>query len=353
MKNRIKIETPKADKMTPLERRKALTEGRSVDRVPCVPFMGEFKCHLTGISIWDFWHDAYKMAEAEILSFNRYGYDRIVIGPNSRGITEALGGRFIYPESGLPYADEPVLMDYKKLEIMEPIAAEKDLRIRDFSQAADILSEEAGEIVPIEASIGGPFTIASNLRGVERLLKDLRKAPDEIHRLMHLVTNSQKSCIDEAAKYGLGIAMADPVANPALIGPKMYEKFVYPYTKELTDYALQKTGKKVSLHMCGSTYSIWKYLCKYELNELSLDNIIDMERAAEELGEFIPIAGNVDPVEVVMNGTKEEIEEAVWFCIAAGSNAKNGYTLATGCDIPDTTKPEQIEFFMDAARNYR
>lgn len=353
MKSNWKAEGHLKDGMTPLERKKALSEGREADRVPCVPFMGEFKCHLTGISIWDYWHDAYKMAEIEILTYNRYGYDRIVIGPNSRGITEALGGRFIYPEKGLPYADEPVLKDYRQLEIMEPADADKNRRIRDFIQAADMLSEAAGVIVPIEASIGGPFTISSNLRGVERLLRDCRKAPKEIHKLMRIVTDSQKSCIDEMSKYGLGIAMADPVANPALIGPKMYEKFVYPYTKELTDYALQQTGQKVSLHMCGSTYNIWKYLCKYELNELSLDNIIDMDRAAEELGEFIPIAGNVAPVEIVMNGTKEEIEEAVWSCIAAGSKAKNGYTLATGCDIPDATKPEQIDIFMDAARNYR
>ena len=91
--------------------------------------------------------------------------------------------------------------------------------------------------------------------------------------------------IDDQHKKLIAIAMADPVANPALIGPRMYEKFIYPYTKELTDYALKKTGRKVSLHMCGSTYSIWKYLRQYELNELSLDNIIDLERAVEELGE--------------------------------------------------------------------
>ena len=91
--------------------------------------------------------------------------------------------------------------------------------------------------------------------------------------------------------------MADPVANPALIGPKMYEKFVFPYTKELTDYAYEKTGHKVSLHMCGDTRSIWKYLGQYQLNELSLDNIIDIKQAADEIGSEVPIAGNVDPKE--------------------------------------------------------
>ena len=59
----------------------------------------------------------------------------------------------------------------------------------------------------------------------------------------------------------------------------------------------EKTGKKVSLHMCGATYSIWKYIEQYQLNEISLDNIVDLDRAARELGGKVPIAGNVDPVQ--------------------------------------------------------
>lgn len=338
--------------MTPLERKRAIEKGISVDRVPVVPFMGELKCYLSGISIRDFWHDPQKIADAEILAFNRYGYDRIVIGPNTRGITEALGGRVVYPEHGLPYADTPYLQDYDLLSEMEPADAGKHPRLQMFFEVAEILGNEAMEMVPMEASIGGPFTIASGLRGVEKLLRDCRKHPDEVHRLLRVVTDTQKSCIDKAASLGLGIAMADPVANPALIGPKMYEKFIFPYTRELTEYTFKKTGKKVSLHMCGSTYSIWKYLCQYELNELSLDNIIDLNRAVEELGDDIPIAGNVDPVEIVMNGTREEITRAVWNCIEIGKRAKKGYTLATGCDIPELTRPEQVDYFMEAVRNY-
>lgn len=349
----MKIQKHVGDQMTPSERRKAIREGSDYDRVPCVPFMGEFKCRLAGISVWDFWHDPRKMADAEIAAFNRYGYDRIVIGPNTRGITEAMGGKFIYPEKGVPYAGTPLIKDYAGLDDMESVDAKRDERMRTFAREAEILAEEVNDIVPVEMSIGGPFTIASNLRGVELLLRDCRKCPEEIHKIMRLITESQKSCIDMAAEYGFGIAMADPVANPALIGPKMYEEFIYPYTKELTDYAVEKTGEKVSLHMCGKTYSIWKYLCRYELNELSLDNIIDLERAVKELGEQIPIAGNVDPVEVVMNGSKEEIFRAVRFCIETGRKAQKGYVLATGCDVPDMTDPAQIDWMMEAVRKYQ
>ena len=321
----MKAKKHRDDKLTPMERRRAIDAGQAVDRCPAVPFMSEFKCRFAGISVWEFWHDPVKMAEAEILPFNRYGYDRMVIGPNTRGITEALGGEYVYPENGVPYSKGVFLQDYSQL----------------------------GEMVPVEASIGGPFTIAANLRGVERLLRDCRKYPREVHSLIRIVTDSQKSCIDLASQYGLGIAMADPVANPALIGPKMYEEFVFPYTKELTDYAVQKAGRKVSLHMCGKTESIWKYIARYELNEISLDNVIDLDRAALELGGYVPIAGNVDPVEIILNGTEEDIRREVAQCITSGEKSAKGFTLATGCDIPETTDPAQIDTFMAAVREYR
>lgn len=287
------------------------------------------------------------MAEAELLAYNRFGFDRLSIGPNTVGISAAIGCQ-------LPDYDpvKKVLDRYEKLDRLEPIIAKGHPEIQRFIDAAEMLMESAGEIVPIEASIGGPFTIASFLREIELLLKDCLRSPEEIHRLMWIIVDSQKSVIDVMAELGLGIAMADHVANPALIGPRFYSKFVFPYTKELTDYAYEKTGKKVSLHMCGETYSIWKYVGQYQLNEISLDNIVDLDRAANEIGKLVPIAGNVDPVEIMMNGTKEDIFTAVKKCINAGRKAEKGFHLTTGCDIPDGTAIEKMDWFMEAARLY-
>ena len=103
----MKIEKNAKDLMTPIERKKAIQNGERADRVMAMPFTSEFKCYLSGISVRDFWFDVKKMAQAERIVFNRYGYDRIVIGPNTRGIVEALGGKFIYPENGVPYARCP------------------------------------------------------------------------------------------------------------------------------------------------------------------------------------------------------------------------------------------------------
>lgn len=334
-----------ADEMTPIERKYAYENHLEYDRIPCVPFIGNMRCVIGGMSQEEYWSRAENMVKAELLSYQRFGFDRLGIGPNTRGISDALAIQL--PEQG-----NIVLDDYSKLDHMEAVKAQSNPEIKRFLDAAEMLAASAGEIVPIETSIGGPFTIASFLRGIEVLLRDCRKNPEEVHRLLRVIVDSQKSCIDAFAPYEVGIAMADPVANPALIGPRLYEKFVFPYTKEITDYAVEKTGKKVSLHMCGETYSIWKYIAQYQLNESSLDNIVDLERAAKELGKEVPIAGNVDPVQSMLNGTKEEIFADVKTCIAYGRQAEKGFHLTTGCDIPDGTAIQKVDWFMEAARIY-
>lgn len=323
---------------------------KKIEQFPCCPSIGEIINKLSEISTWDFWHDPVKMAEAEVKAFHRFRQDKITIGPNTRGITEALGGTFIYPERGCPYIEEPFLHNYEQLDEMVPMDAMSHPRMEPFTSEVNILSQRLNGAVEVSTHIGGPFTIASNLRGIEMFLRDCRKCPDQVFRLLRIIVDSQKSCIDWAVKYKLGISMADPVSIPDLIGPKMYRKFVYPFTKELTDYAFEKTGKKVSLHMCGNTYRIWDCFKEYQLSALSLDNIINLKQAIEELSEYFAITGNIDPVEVVMNGTKEMIYTAVKECIEIGKNAKSGFVISTGCDIPESTPFEHIDWFMEAGK---
>ena len=95
----------------------------------------------------------------------------------------------------------------------------------------------------------------------------------------------------------------------------------------------------------------------YDCRSLPLHHFVrtfdlwELHISSWEIGNQIPIAGNVDPVQVVMNGTKEEIDRAVAACIQTGEKAKRGYHLATGCDIPEKTDPAQIDWFMEAVRN--
>lgn len=348
----MKIERCMKDEMTPAQRCNALNEGKPIDRIPCLPCMGEFKCQVSGVSVREMWHDARKMADTEIASFQRFGHEQLLIGPNSYGIAEMLGAHVRYSRDRLPYIEKPCLDDLERSDDMAQENIGRHPRIRVFLEAAAILEKEALPVVPVSASAGGPLTIAAYLYGAERLLRDCRRNPDAVHRLLRIITDSEKSSIKAMSQFGLGTAFADPVANPELIGPKYYGEFAYPYMKELTDYAYEVSGKKPFLHMCGKTYSIWKYFRKLRLNAISIDNIVDLERARDELSDAVPVAGNVPPVDVVMDGTREEIFESVRQCISVGRQMKSGYILATGCEVPYGTKPEKVDWFMEAGRMY-
>lgn len=346
------IEKHLLDEMTPVERRKAIQSGKPFDRFPCIPAMGEFKTQISHVSIYDMWHDSEKLAAMELAAFQRFGHDQLMIGPNSYGIADALGAEVKYPLQQLPYIQRPSLDTLDKVRALEPVDLRKKPRIQMFFQAAAILEKEAVSVVPVVASAGGPMTIASYLRGVEALLRDCYKAPKEVHHLLRVVTETEKSSIRAMAEYGLGTAFADPVANPELLGPRYYKEFAFPYMKELTDYAYEVSGRKPTLHMCGKTYRIWEYFRQFQIDSISLDNLIDLSRARDELSDVLRIAGNVPPVDVIMCGDKEDIFESVKQCFAIGRQMKKGYVLCSGCEIPYGTDPQKVDWFMEAARIY-
>lgn len=341
------------DQMTPLERAKAIEEGRPYDRLPCVPFLGEISAHLIGcMNIREYENNPKLIAEGEIASFERYGLDGIGAGPNSMGLAAALGANVIYPEDSIPFMGSAGIVGDDALNALEPVNPQTNPYIKGAMEALEMLTEAADGISGVGSSLGGPFTVCAFLVGTDTLLKDCLKKPERVHRLMRIVTDSIKNCVDAIAPLGVGFGFADPVASGSLISPKMYEKFVFGYMKELCTYIYEKTGAKPSLHMCGNTVSIWKYIKQLDICSLSIDNVVDLSLAGSELGEHFSIVGNVPPVDVIMLGTKEDIFASVKDCVEKGRDIKMGYTIAPGCNIPLGTRIENVDWFMEAARLY-
>lgn len=338
------------DEMTPIQREKAIEQGRAYDRIPVSTFAGEVSIRLTGCTMADYWHSKELMVETEIESFNRFGHDGLGLGPNSIGIAEAMGAHVRFPDYSNPYIEKPFIDDYSMLDSIEPLNPYKDSRIPMFLDACEMLKEAAGDVVGVGCSIGGPLTIAAYLRGVESTLKDMHKNPEQLHKLMKLVTKSTKNCIDALSIYDVGFSIADPVASGTLISAKMFREFVKPYLKDITEYAVERAGKKPSFHLCGNSYKIWDDIASLKFSVFSIDNVMDLELAKREIGDKIAIMGNVDPVDVILRGDKEKIFDAVEKCINQGKNTPKGYYLSPGCSLSLKTPIENIDYFMDAAR---
>ena len=341
-----------ADRLTPVERAFALAHGERYDRLPVSLFVGEIKALLYGVTMDKLVDSVEDIVNAEVHCFNTYGADGISSGPNSFGIARAMGADVVFPPDSIPHTVSDVLTTYEKLDDLGTFDPATTWPVCNRYESCGILSEQAEGLVGVSASVGGPLTIASYLRGVTNLLKDMRRDKENVKRLLEVVVANQKRCIDAFSRFGVTISLGDPVASGSLLSPKYFREFAMPALREVSDYAFEKTGKKPTLHICGRTERVWEDIKTLNLASYSLDNESSLLDAAKFFGDKMALVGNVPPVDVMYEGDREAIFASVKENFAAGIHAKKGYVLAFGCDIPPLAPPENLQHFMDAARYY-
>ncbi|MGM0379088.1 MAG: uroporphyrinogen decarboxylase family protein, partial [Bacillota bacterium] len=205
--------------------------------------------------------------------------------------------------------------------------------------------------VPTGVLISGPFTAAASIYKTANLLRATRKDSENLHRLIDFCTQNLKKIYREFIKRGALILMCDPIASGTIIHKKQYREFVLPYTIELVK-EIHEAGGMVCYHICGDTTSIITDMIESGCDMLSIDNKVDLEYTKNQIGDKVPILGNVDPVDVMNLGSPEDVKNAVKECLKKGYNSEKGYILASGCDLSGDIPLENVDAFMEAAREY-
>lgn len=339
------------DKMTPLERGRAIAEKRDYDRLIMDPFLGEVKARIIGKNTREYWTDEDNLVMGDILSANRFGLDGMGVGPNAYGIAEAMGVVPHYPKQGLIYVEKHPIDSINEIDKLKNITMESG-RLKMYYNATARLREAAEGFCGVGVAVSGPITLAGFVLGTDKLLKAMIKAPEKVHELLRYVTYNVKYVVDTFNKLDVGFSMADPIASGTMLSQRMYKEFAYPYTSEISSYIKEKSKRGPSYHVCGNTEKIRKYVKELDISLFSVDNEMDIEETCEFFSDSKAIAGNVDPVAVVCNGSREDIEREVKRCILAGRKCKKGFVLTPGCNIPLATTDENIDAFLDAGRKY-
>ncbi|MCR1899708.1 uroporphyrinogen decarboxylase family protein [Irregularibacter muris] len=342
----------KKDQMTPKERMTAFSKGLEIDRIPCVPDMGVTMAPFIGATTYEYYHSAELMADLEIALFKRLRHDSIGISTTLRGVAGAMGSVIGYPKNNISYLISPAAKTPGEIENLKPANPETDGILPLLLKALRIIRDTVGHEADVGASMSGPFSVAASLVGTENLLRWMIKYPQSIHTLMEIITESNNRYIEKVAELGLGIGFADPVSSTSLISPKQFDEFSMPYLKKNVDKIRELTGSRPSIHICGTSKSIWESVLSTGIGNFSIDNIEDLEEAKESIGDRVVITGNIPPVEVVHKGTREDILRAGKKCIQKAYDSTKGFILSTGCQIPMHTPMENIEAIMDAARIY-
>ena len=340
--------------MTSLQRCIAVLNGEIPDMLPVIPQSFMFAVETAGMKIGDVNKNGKKMAQAHIISQEKYGYDGCVIDFDDATIAESVGAKVIFRDDEPAIVDEsdPVLKDLRDvydMPIPDPLSSG---RLCEWLEATCTLVDAIGDHVFVMGRADqGPFSIACLLRGTTQFMMDLLTEDDRLiedvldycRRISAVFAKAQKDAGAHATSIG------DAFAGPNLISPDMYRQFALEPERELTR-EVQDYGIPFSVHICGNTNGIIKDMGTTGAKILEVDWMLDIKEARRLVPPDTVLMGNIDPSFPLVLGTPAEVDIAVRNLIQATKGYR--HIISSGCAMGRNTPTENFKAFISAARKY-
>ncbi|HUU12199.1 MAG TPA: uroporphyrinogen decarboxylase family protein [Terriglobia bacterium] len=336
--------------MTGRERILAMIEGRPVDHLPFMPITMMFAADRIGVKYRSYATDYRVLAEAQVRTAEEFDFDYVSCISDPGREAADCGATVQYFDDQPPAIDETRARLANKtqlahLKVPDPSA---DGRMRDRVRAAALLKERAGKDKLVEGWIEGPMAEAADLRGINTVMLDLYDDPEFVRDLFAFTVEMELSFAKAQVVAGADlIGVGDAAAS--LIGPRFYEEFVWPYEKKLVD-GLHSMGALVRLHICGNTRQILEGMGRLGCEIVDLDFLAPLAEGRDKMGPSQILLGNIDPVRVLRNGSREAVIEAIAEC---HRQAGPRYIVGAGCEVTRDTPHENLRALAEYARSHQ
>jgi MtaA/CmuA family methyltransferase len=320
--------------MTGRERLFAAMRGQPVDRLPNIAITMMKAADVIGVTYKSYAQDAETHARGQLAVCRAFGIDHVSGISDPAVEASDLGATVIYREDAPPAVDDgnnlladPALLS--RLKVPDPWAGP---RMRKRIDVIALL-KKGGDGQAVEGWIEGPIAEACDLRGIGTLMTDFFDAPSFVRDLFAFVHETgmafARAQVEAGADY---IGVGDAAAS--LIGPDLYREFVWEYERKLVD-ELHRMGVPVRLHICGNITPLLPLLSEVKADIVDLDSMVSVAAARQALGPERCLAGNINPVSVLRDGTPAAVEARLQECFTEAG--RDRYAVAAGCEVPRDT----------------
>ncbi|SDD69805.1 uroporphyrinogen decarboxylase family protein [Desulfuromonas thiophila] len=337
------------DQMTPMERFAAYAKGESIDRLPCVPVVGNGAARALGCKISEFRGNGPLIAAAHLAAYRRFGYDTVRIFTDLYVLAEAMGATVCYPRDETAHLETPAIADIADIGRLRPANPWRDGNLPALLQALEIAQKEVGHQVPVSGAVVCPLTTASFLIGTDKLIRMMRRDPEGVHRLCEIALESALNYAEAVLDTGSTFGLTEPVSSNTIISPAYFEEFSYPYLKRLCEF-MHGRGKPVTLHICGKTERIWPLMADAGADCISIDEMEDLRKAKESVGHRVRVMGNVATAETLLQGSVADVRAETLDCIRKAYDNPKGFIVASGCSLPTEVPFANIDAMLDMTR---
>jgi hypothetical protein len=387
--------------MTGKQRIRAAMRRERVDRVPvmCQLAIGHYLLN-TDVSPSELWFTSEGFSRAVITLALRYGFDGVLINlpgrdPNwMQGVErierDADGGQTVFFVNGdrarCPADDnvqhihhggpprprieevDPVKMYYDDPHdlggLKHPFYFGLDPYVPDRSRywpdywfrTIELVRAAVGEDLSVHAELFSPFTQLMELFGYQEALMYLIDEPQRCEAILAAYTEGAADLGVEQARRGVdAVLISSAFAGGGFISPRQYDRFVLPYEKELVR-RIHAAGVPVYTHTCGDIGDRLERMADTGIDGIdTLDppplGSVDLADAKRRVGDRVFFKGNIDPVNTLLKGTREEVRADALARLNVGS-AGGGYILSSACSVSPRVVPENLTVLVEASKEF-
>ena len=336
--------------MTSRERVLNHLAGQPVDRLPLMPITMMFACNQIGALYRDYCTDYRVMVEGQIRTAEKFGFDYVNTMSDPAREAADCGAKVEYFDHQ-PVAiveDQALLADkaaLARLKIPDPLGGG---RMHNGVKALALYKERVGKEKMIEGWVEGPIAEAADLRGINRVMTDFFDDPQFVRDLFAFVIQMELRFAKAQIAAGADvIGVGDAAAS--LVGPQIYDEFIWPYEKQLVD-GIHALGGKVRLHICGNTRKILAGMGRLGCDIVDVDFLAPLAEARAQMGPNQVLLGNMNPVAVLRNSSPAQVTDVILECHrAAGAR----FIVGAGCEVPRDTPAENLRALCAYAHSHK
>lgn len=324
-------------------------DGTARDRTALMPITMMYAADRIGEPYGLYAADHRILVRGQLETARTWGFDHVSVISDPAREAADFGAKVHFFEDQPPSIDETeaLLADKSRLRHLgNPDPEREGSRMFDRVCAVRRLAEQVKGELLIEGWVEGPCAEAADLRGINTLMFDMTDDPGFVVALFEKALETGIRFATAQVRAGADIiGIGDAAAS--LIGPRRYRELVLPFERKLVD-AVHALGARVRLHICGNISRSLGDIGTLGCDLVDLDSMVSVEAARAEMGPEQALAGNIDPVKMLRNGTPEKIHAAL---VACEKQAGSRYVAAAGCEVPRDTSEENLRALCDFAKN--
>jgi uroporphyrinogen decarboxylase len=332
------------------ERVRRTIAGETPDRVPVVPLIISHTMKLAGTGNDRYAQDPHAALQAQIKAWQFYGYDGFHVTSDNWILPSMLGCPIQFFPDQPPIATRRVLDDCKDLSLLRPVESGMEDRGAYKVEFTRLAVAAVGDQAYLKTCFDqGPFTLASAVRGIEKLMLDLYDDPQFVYDLLGICTHAVIRLARACAQAGChALTFGDSVAG--LLSRPLFERFAFPFEKQVIE-GLADLGIPVFLHNCGDIAHIFELMVATGAPGLEVDYQHSIEYYKGRSGGKVCLQGNIAPSGVLFQGDEAGVREACRAAIAEGKPGSR-FILSSGCEVPRDTPVENMRAMVQAARDF-